>query len=94
MTIFALALAATVAVSGAPMAVVDTAAVAAKVEANLKRMCPWVPIQVRECYNNNPCATAELKRVMELHQRCNDNLRRVLVCTASGVPVDACIQSI
>ncbi|MGL6587681.1 hypothetical protein ACSZOO_23830, partial [Aeromonas hydrophila] len=66
----------------------------AKVQADIKRMCPWVPIKVVECNNALPCSKAELKRVMELHNRCNDSLRRILACTASGVPVDVCKQSL
>ena len=37
---------------------------------------------------------AELKRVMELHNRCNDSIRRILACTASGVPADVCKQGV
>jgi hypothetical protein len=94
MTILALALAATIAAPGAPAAAVDAAATAAKVELNMKRLCPWVPIQVQECNNSYPCAQEELQRVISLNQRCNDNLKRVLACSASGTPVDVCIQAI
>ena len=88
----ALVLAAAVAASDAPLGAVDMAATVAKVQADMKRICPWVPIKVVECNNALPCAKAELKRVMELHNRCNDSIRRILACTASGVPVDVCKQ--
>ncbi|TNI63131.1 hypothetical protein CF121_05595 [Aeromonas media] len=90
----ALVLAAAVATSDSPLGAVDVAATAAKVQADIKRICPWVPIKVVECNNVLPCSKAELKRVMKLHQRCNDSLRRILACTASGVPADVCKQSI
>ena len=90
----ALVLAAAVAASDVPLGAVDMAATVAKVQADMKRMCPWVPIQVMECNNVLPCSQAELKRVMELHQRCNHAQRRILACTASGVPVDVCIQGV
>jgi len=67
----ALVLAAAVAASDAPLGAVDMAATAAKVQADIKRMCPWVPIKVVECNNALPCS-----------------------CTASGVPVDVCKQSL
>ena len=89
-----LLLAAAVATSDAPLGAVDMASTAAKVQADIKRMCPWVPIKVVECNNVLPCSKAELKRVMKLHQRCNDSLRRILACTASGIPADVCKQSI
>lgn len=89
-TLSPLVLATAVAASDAPLGTVD---MAAKVQFDIKQMCPWVPIQVRECNNSNPCTKAELKRVMELHQNCNDSLRRILACTASGVPADVCKQS-
>ena len=89
-----LVLAAAVAASDPPLGALDMATMAAKVQADIKRMCPWVPIKVLECNNVLPCSRAELKRVIELHQRCNDSLRRILACTASGVPVDVCKQSL
>lgn len=30
----------------------------------------------------------------KVHQRCNDSLRRILACTASGVPADVCKQGV